>query len=292
MTQIAPRDLLLLLGITVIWGLNLVVSKFGVAEVPPILFTTMRFALLAAVLIPFLRVFRGQMGPLIIAGLMSGAVCFGLMFAGLATAQNVSSVAIAGQLGVPFTTLLSVALLGEVVHWRRWTGITMSFLGIMVMGFDPQVLQYWQSLALVISSAFVGALGLIAVKKLRGIGPLNMQAWFAAVSVVPLAAVSFALERPTLEQLSQVSFVGWGAVVYSALAGSLVGHTGFYYLLQRYPVTSVAPMTVLSPVLSVVFGVWLLGDVLTTRIAVGGLLTLTGVVIITWRERQLTDTGS
>jgi drug/metabolite transporter (DMT)-like permease len=28
---------------------------------------------------------------------------------------------------VPFTTLLSVALLGETVRWRRWTGIAMSF---------------------------------------------------------------------------------------------------------------------------------------------------------------------
>ena len=292
MRDIAPRDLLLLLGITVIWGLNLVISKFGVEEIPPVLFTTMRFALLAAVLTPFLRVFRGQMGALIVAALMSGAVCFGLMFAGLAIAQNVSSVAIAGQLGVPFTTLLSVALLGEVVHWRRWTGITLSFLGIMVMGFDPQVLQYWQSLALVIASAFVGALGLIAVKKLRGIGPLQMQAWLAWVSVPPLIAVTLALEQPNLSQLADVSMVGWGAVAYSALAGSLIGHTGFYYLLQRYPVTSVAPLTVLSPVLSVAFGVWLLGDVLTMRIGIGGLLTLSGVVIITMRERRITDTGS
>ena len=84
----------------------------------------------------------------------------------------------------------------------------------------------------------------------------------------------------------------WAAIAYTALGGSLLAHTGFYYLVQRYPVTSVAPLTVLSPVFSVIFGVTLLDDALTPRIVVGGLVTLLGVVIINLRERRLTDTGS
>ena len=81
-------------------------------------------------------------------------------------------------------------------------------------------------------------------------------------------------------------------MIYTAVAGSLLAHTIFYWLLQRYPVTSVAPLTVLSPVFSVVFGVTLLHDQLTPRIALGGLLTLGGVVIVALRERHLVDTGS
>jgi O-acetylserine/cysteine efflux transporter len=62
--------------------------------------------------------------------------------------------------------------------------------------------------------------------------------------------------------------------------------------VQRYPVTSVAPLTVLSPVFSVLFGITLLDDAMTPRIAIGGLVTLVGVLIITARERRLADTGS
>ncbi len=292
MTQIAPRDLLLLLGITILWGLNLVISKIGVENLPPILFTTLRFAIMALVLAPFLRIYRGQMGALAVAGLLSGAVCFALMFVGLALAENVASVAIAGQLGVPFTTLLSVALLGEVVHWRRWTGIALSFAGVMVMGLDPRVFEYWPSLAFVIGSAFVGALGLIAVKRLQGVDPLAMQGWFALISLPLLAGLTLAIEQPTAQTVVQAPFAAWGAVLFSALGASVIAHTGFYYLVQRYPVTSVAPLTVLSPVLSVVFGIWWLDDTLTPRIALGGALTLVGVFIIVWRERRLPDTGT
>src|SRR5690606_6191838 len=127
MIAIAPRDLALLVGITFIWGLNIILSKIGVTHIPPILFTFLRFAILAVILVPLLRVRAGQMSALVVAALLSGGLHFALSFAGLRLAENVSSVAIAGQLGVPITTLLSVALLGEVVRWRRWTGILLAF---------------------------------------------------------------------------------------------------------------------------------------------------------------------
>ena len=292
MTRIASRDLLLLLGITIIWGLNLVISKFGLAHLPPLLFTVLRFAVVAVALLPFLRWYDGQMGSLVVAGLLSGGVCFALMFIGLSMAENVAAVAIAGQLGVPFTTLLSVALLGEVVHWRRWTGIGMSFLGILVMGLDPEVFRDWRSLALVIGSAFVGALGLIAVKRLRAVDPIAMQCWFALVSLPLLLAISLPFEQPTFAMFAAAPWSAWAALLFSALGASVIAQTGFYYLVQRYPVTSVAPLTVLSPVLSVVFSVWLLGNELTPRLVVGGVLTLAGVFIIVWRERRIVEVGT
>src|SRR5690606_6247562 len=126
----------------------------GVTHIPPILFTFLRFAILAVILVPLLRVRAGQMSALVVAALLSGGLHFALSFAGLRLAENVSSVAIAGQLGVPITTLLSVALLGDVVRWRRWSGILLAFAGVIIMSFDPQIGGRWQSLALVVASAF------------------------------------------------------------------------------------------------------------------------------------------
>lgn len=292
MTQIAPRHLAALLVITLIWGLNLIVSKIGLAQVPPMLFTALRFAVLAALLWPFLRVVPGKMNAMVVAALLSGAINFALLFAGLAIAQNVSAVAIASQLGIPFTTLLSVALLGETVRWRRWTGIALSFAGVMIIGLDPVVFGFWPSLVLVIASAMVGSLGVIAVKRLPEFKPLEVQAWFSWVSLPVLALLALVAHRPGLAELRAIPLQAWGAIAYTAILGSLIAHTGFYHLVQRYPVTSVAPLTTLSPVFSVIFGITLLGDAMTPRIAVGGLVTLTGVLIITLRERRLTDTGS
>jgi len=292
MMSIAPRDLALLVGITLIWGLNVVVSKIGLLEIPPILFTAMRFLGLGILLLPVLRIRRGKMSAVIVAGVLSVGLNFALNFSGLALAENVSSVAIVSQLGVPFTTLLSVALLDEVVRWRRWTGIALAFLGVIVMVADPTVGGRWESVALVVASAFVSSLGLIAVKKLRGFKPLELQAWFSWVSVPLLIALTVVIERPTLDTFQGISAKSWGALAFTTIAASLVAHTGFYHLVRRYPVTSVAPLTIMSPLFSILFGVVLLHDHLSSRIVLGGACTLAGVVIITLRERRIADTGS
>lgn len=292
MMPVPARDLALLVVITLIWGLNLVVSKLGLEELPPLVFSTLRFALVAACTFPFLRVIRGRMGPMVVAALLAGGLNFALLFAGLSMAQNVSAVAIASQLTVPFTTLLSVGLLGETVRWRRWSGIGLSFAGVLVMGLDPAAFAYWPSLLLVVAAALVGSLGVIAVKRLPGFAPLEIQAWFSWISLPVLAVLAMLIERPALADLAAVSWPTWAALAYTALLGTLVGHTVFFHLVSRHPVTRIAPLTVLSPVFSVGFGVWLLGDVLTPRLVLGGGLTLAGVVIICLREHRLADTGN
>jgi O-acetylserine/cysteine efflux transporter len=292
MMALAPRHLALLIGITLVWGFNLIVAKVGIDSLPPILFTALRFALLALVLTPFLKWRPDLAGALIVVALLLGAVHFGLMFAGLARSASVSTVAIVGQLGVPFTTLLSIVLLGEEVRWRRWTGIGLAFAGACLMGFDPAVFDHLSGTALVVASAFLGSLGLIAVKRLPRLPPLELQAWIAWVSWPLLLALSLATEPVSVDTLRSAGWGGWAGVLYTAIAASLFGHTAYFWLLQRYPVTRIAPMTVLSPVFSVLFGVWLLGDQLTPRVVFGGLLTLAGVFVITLREPQPSDTGS
>jgi O-acetylserine/cysteine efflux transporter len=161
---LAPRDLLFLVFINLIWGFNLIAAKVGVGEFPPLFFTALRFGLVLACLCPLLRIFPGQMRRIFIAVLLSGAVQFALLFVGLQVSNDVSTAAIAGQLGVPFTTLLSVWLLGEVIHWKRKLGIVLAFGGILLMSFEPRVLQYWPGVMLVIASSLCGSLGLIFIK--------------------------------------------------------------------------------------------------------------------------------
>jgi O-acetylserine/cysteine efflux transporter len=292
MLAVAPRDLAFLVLINLIWGFNLIASKIGVGEFPPLLFTALRFALVALALLPFLRIERGAMGGVVVAAVMSGGLHFGLLFVGLTMSDSMSSVAIAGQLGVPFTTLMSIVFLGEVVRWRRWLGITLAFVGVMVIGLDPHVFEYWPGLAMVVLSAFIGSIGLMAVKKLTGWTPLELQAWFALISTPLVGALSLAFEDGQLASLAGATWNGWLALAFTAFVASLVAHTGYYYLVQRYPVTSISPLTVLSPVFGVLFAVTLLDEDMTRRMTLGAVTALTGVFIVALRERKIIETGT
>ena len=287
----SPPHLALILFITLVWGFNYVAGKAGVNELPPILFTGLRFFLLSVLLFPLLKLHRGQMRAIVIISLTMGGLHFSIFYMGLAAAHDVSTVAIASQLGVPFATIMSIVFLKEKVHWKRWTGISASFAGVMIIGFDPVVFQYLNGLVLVILAALVGSVAMIYMRRLEGVGVFELQAWIAVLSWPLLIPLSLLMENGQLAAVSQASWAAWGGVLYTVFGTSLTGHAGMYYLLQRYEVTQTAPLTLLSPVWGVIFGVTLLGDTITPRIILGGAITLIGVAIVSSRQRILVDTG-
>jgi len=283
--------LALILFMTLIWGFNYVAGKAGVNELPPILFTGLRFFTLSILLSPFLKLHRGQMRSIVIISLTMGGLHFSIFYMGLAAAHAVSTVAIASQLGVPFVTIMSILFLNEQVHWRRWAGIGTSFLGVMIIGFDPAVFQYLNGLALVILAAFVGSIAMIYMRRLQGVGVFELQAWIALLSWPVLAPLTLLMEHDQIGAMAHASWAAWGGVMYTVFGTSLIGHAGMYYLLQRYQVTQTAPLTLLSPVWGVFFGVTMLGDTLTPRTIIGGVMTLIGVAIVSSRQKVLVDTG-
>lgn len=292
MSEVSQRHLAQLVLINAIWGFNLVAIKLGVDRFPPVFVGFLRFLIVGLVVLPWLRIRRGEMRWLLIAAIFSGGLQFAIMYTGVALSGNMSSVAIAGQLGIPFATLLSVIVLGERIRWRRWIGIAMSFAGVVVLGFNPEVLESWQGLALIVLGAFVGAIGLIAIKRVRDLNALELQAWLSWGSLPVFLMLSFWLEEGQIESLRNIDLTGAGAVLYSALFASLFAHTAYFALVHRYPVSSVAPLTVLGPVFSVGFAILFLGDVLDWRLLIGGMMTLTGVAVIVMREGKAAGTGS
>ena len=292
MTEVRRSHLWQLVGINAIWGFNIVAVKLSADRFPPVFLSFLRFLIVGLVVWPWLRIRQGEMRWLLTAATCSGGLQFAVMYSGVALSGNMSSVAIAAQLGVPFATLLSIGFLGERIHWRRWLGIGMSFIGVGLIGFSPDVFHSWAGLLLIVVAAFIGAVGLIAIKRVHELEPLELQAWLAWGSVPLLLPLSLVLEDGQLQSLWSAGPIGWGALLYSAALASLVAHTAYFALIRRYPVTSVAPITVLTPIFSVLFSVLLLGDVLDWRMIFGGLLTLTGITVIVVRGRNVAATGT
>lgn len=279
------RDFILLLAISVVWGLNFVVAKWGLGEIPPFLFTGVRFLIIAVLLIPFLKWAPGQMRRVLIIAATAGFLHFGLMFGGLAL-TDASIGAIVVQLNVPFATLLSIFFLGEAVGWRRWTGLALAFGGVALISFDPRVFGFMTGILLMAGGAFSMAVAMIFMRKIEGVGPLQMQAWLAWISAPLLLAATFIFDTSHVEIVQNAHWWAWAAIAYSAIAASIFGHAAMYQLLQRYEVSLVGPLTLLAPVFGILFSVWLLHEDLTWRIVVGAAITFAGVAIVASRQKS------
>lgn len=280
----SPRDIALLLLICLAWAINFLTSALALREIPPFLFTALRFALLALPLVFLLkRPAPGQWPRLVAVCLCVGVLHFGLSFTALKLAGDLSSPAIVMQSYVPMTTLLAWWLLGERFAWRTGVAIAVSFAGVLVLGFDPLVLDRPMALLLMLISAAFLAVGTVLMKGLRGLDAYSQQGWTALFSVLPLLAISAVVEPGALTQLPSASWVAWAGALYAAFVSSLLGHGLYYVLVQRHPVAQVTPWLLLVPVLAVALGITFWGDRPGPRLWLGGAMVLGGVLIIALR---------
>ncbi len=282
-----PLHFLLLFAICLIWAGNFIAAAFAVRELEPITFTVARYLLVLALVFPLLRwPARDQWWKLLACCWTMGALHFGLVFLALGRSDDVSSVALLMQVYIPMSTLLAVFLLGEQIGWRTASGIAVAFAGVMVMGLDPLVLAQIDVLVLVLLSAFVLALGTILMRGLKGISVLNFQAWNAALSLPPLLLLALIIEQPAASLAAAAHRPEiWLALAYSAIGASIIGHGGFYWLIQRHEVNRITPYLLLVPVLAVLLGIVFWGDRPGPRLLIGGGLVLAGVLWITLRAR-------
>lgn len=278
------RDILLVILITLVWGLNFIAVKWAVEDLPPLVANALRFTIVAILLAPFLRIVSGKMKDLLAAAVSLGVIHFGAVFMGMQAAGGVGAVAIASQLNVPFSTMLAVLILRETVGWKRVTGIALSFAGVMVLGFDPEVFAYWDALAIIVFAAFMYSVSAILMRRLKDVRAVTTQAWVGVAGMVGSLLLSLMFETGQWQAVSSAGDWAWSGVIYSAIAASIIGHGGANYLLRQYEVSVVSPYFLMMPVFAVLGGILILDEDFTWRMAVGALLTLLGVMIVTLRN--------
>jgi O-acetylserine/cysteine efflux transporter len=277
------EDVLLTVMVMVLWGLNFVVAKVGLEELPPMLLVGIRFALVALLLIGFVPIPRGNIGKIVALSMSMGALHFGLMFMGIRDVDAaIASVAI--QLQVPFAALLAWIFLGDRLGWRRLGGMALAFLGIVVIAGEPRMTANLAPLGLIITASFLWAVGNVQLRDLRAVGPMALNAWLALFAAPQMLVASAIFEDGQWEALAGAGWKGWGAIVYMIVFVTIIGYGFWYRMAQRYPVNLTMAHTLQVPVWGVLASVGLLGERLTWAMVAGSLLTLAGVaVIVLWR---------
>lgn len=286
----SPRELGVFALMCVVWGFHYVVLKTGVSELPPLLYAALRMSVVAVLMAPFLRWRPGMMGRVLTAGVCLGALNYAFLLNGVKHAPA-SAAAIAIELYVPFATILSVIFLGEKVGWRRIAGISFAFAGVVIVAMardsGAENARIGIGVALVGCCALVESVGAILVKKIKGFRPQELLAWFAVVGAGFLWGASLVADGAPARHLGDASTgIVVSTVLYSAIGASIFGHTAYYWLLQRLPVSQVAVSTLLTTLLGVACSVLFLGERMTTQFLIGGAMVLAGVGFVLLRAAK------
>jgi drug/metabolite transporter (DMT)-like permease len=282
------RDFGVLVLVCLVWAGNNIISKIVVAHwgVPPLAYASVRFALVALVTLPWLLPAPRPTWRIIVVALLMGAGNFALLFMGFKTASP-SAASVIIQLGVPFTTILSVFMLGERIRWKRGVGIALTLAGAVTVMWSPHGLQLSAGLWLIAAAALTGSLGAVMMKQIEGVKPLQFQAWVGFSSFLPLALISALTEPGSIPAAVNAGWPFVTAVVFSALVVSVIGHTAYYGLIQRYEANLIAPLTLMTPLMTIGLGVLITHDHFDLKMGVGAALALIGVLIIALRKNQV-----
>lgn len=278
------RDFVILVGICLIWAANNVVSKLvvGMWQVPPLFYAALRFAIVALVTLPWLRPMPGPPWRIVLVGLLMGGGNFALLFIGLQSVSP-SEAAVVAQAGVPMTTLLSIVMLGERIHWRRALGIALTLVGVLLVVWEPGI-AVSAGMITILAAALSGSLGAVLMKQMDEVAPLRFQAWVGMSSLALLLPLSALLER---QGWFHAVAAGWpfvGAVLFSALVVSVLAHTAYYVLIQRYEANLLSPLTLITPLATIGMGIAITGDRLDARTIAGSAIALIGVLIVALRR--------
>lgn len=280
------RDIALLVLLCLIWAGNVLVSRVVVTDlgVPPLWYAALRTVVVMVALAPWLKwPGRDWWRVALVTTAVSGGG-FALLFVGLQDA-TASSAAIVQLAGAPMTVLMAMVILKEQVRWRRGIGIVMALSGVLLAVASPSGWENSTGLLFVFAGAFVGALGSVYLKTIE-LSALRMMAWAGFFSTALLLPLSLLLERGQIEASLAAPLELAGALAFSGLIVSVFAHTAYFRILQKNEAGVVAPITLLTPVFTILMGATLAREPVGLMMLAGAALAVSGVLVIAVRPSK------
>ena len=255
---------LLALGTALISGLNVFIGKIGVTAIKdPIVFTTLKNAAVAVLLLGTFMVFRRwhevraltkqHWLKLLAIGIVGGSVPFALFFIGLSRTTALNATLIHKTLFL-WVLLLAIPILKERMTRGQWIGIGMvAAANLFIGGFQGFKLNAGE--LMILGATILWAVeNIIAKKVLKNVSSLTVSA--ARMVFGSVILMVFVAMRGGGDAATQLTAVQWGWTLLSSAL--LVGYVlTWYAALKRAPATYVAvllvPATLITNVLTAVF---------------------------------------
>src|SRR5438477_1295747 len=278
---------LIMVGLTLSWGLNQVSIKLALPEIPPFVQATVRSTGALLIIVLWAR-YRGV--PLtwrdgtLAGGLIAGAL-FGAEFLLIFPALQFTAASRATLFiyTAPFFVALgSGFLLGENLRAVQWLGLVCSFAGLVVAFGVPDAArdgrQLLGDIMMVAAGAAWGATALvIKASRLRSAPAEKVLAWQLAVSIPMLAAGALLMGERMTASPSAWS-LGW--LAYQTFWVVSLTYAVWFAMVQRYSASRLSAFTFLTPLFGVASGHFVLGEPISWAFAVAVVLVIGGLILV------------
>ncbi|PRC90927.1 EamA family transporter [Solimicrobium silvestre] len=293
-TRLSPLVLLCLVATWFIWGSMYLAIKWALVSFPPFYQMGTQF-IVAGILLAMFAKWRGANWPepsQWVGGSILGALLLlgGYGFTALAETRVGSGLVVAFSAVVPSMVALAEWPYGARPGMRRGIGIVVGLIGIFLLTQGSGFSASTSGLLFMFIACVTWSIGSVwAVYGLPGGISLKIAPGFMGhasqmlIGGVMLLLVSFAVGEVPVWPPEPMALASWS---YLMVAGSLVGYTAYMLLLERTSPTLASSYTYVNPIVALVLGTVLGGELVTSFEWVAVAVVLIGVILLMWKQRS------
>lgn len=273
--------LLLAVLITAIWGVNFSVIKLGLHAVDPFLLAGIRFTLCALPAILFIKKPDVPWRYLIGYGLVFGIGLWGLVNLGIQAGLSAGIASLLLQFSAFFTLLLGSLVFRERLSRYQIAGGLIACAGLLSIFFITDGSVTISGVLLVLAGAIAWSVANIISKRAGTRQVFAFLVWSSAFAPLPLFLLDGVVNgmagyRALYSHADSLSLL---SILFQAYPNTLLGYWVWNGLLKRYPVSTVAPLSLLVPVFGILGSVAIFGETLSTQKIAALVLIVTGLAV-------------
>jgi drug/metabolite transporter (DMT)-like permease len=288
MHALSRQQLAMLILLTLVWGINWPIMKFGVTGFPPLTFRTLcmwiGLPVLGLVLVwrrvPF-TIARAHWRELAVL------TVFNMLFwhtLAILAIQSLSSgrAAILGYTMPVFSALIGAAWFGQRLAGRAWFGVAAAAMGVVLLLWHEITALSGKPLgvAMMLVAAATWALGTQLMRRTSLSHPtLAISFWMTVFTTLWMSALSALFERSAWVAPNPAQ---WGAIVYNAIGVFAFAQVAWLMLARDLPPIASTLSVMFIPVLGVFSGAWWLGEVLHWQDWTAVALVMLAIATVLW----------
>ena len=255
------KHLTLAVLVTAIWGLNFPVTKLGLAAIDPLLLTALRFTLAALPWVFFVKRPPIAIKWLAAYGLIFGVAMWALINLGIEWGVPPGTAALLIQFSAFFTMGWGVLLFREHLSPGQMLGMGLAVLGLLSIILASPGHGTTLGYGLLLVSAFSWSVGNVIIKQSKVREMFAFVVWASVFPPIPLLALTWLAHGPApfAALATQFEWVAVFSLLFQVYAATHFCYWGWNLLLREYPVSTVAPLSLLIPVFGIAGSMLMLG---------------------------------
>lgn len=213
---------------------------------------------------------------------------FGAMLCTYLAAKSISSGLISVIFGLsPLVSgLLAQRILGDKTFTKmRWVATFVALIGLLIVCANDLSIEEkgYSGIALILTAVLLFSTSGVLVKR----SSANLHPFATTVGALLLSIPLYMVSMLVLD--TPVAISEWGArslasIVYLALFGSLVGFVSYFYVLQKLSPSTVALVTLITPVFAIILGALLNNEAIGLSLMIGASCIVSGLMIYHWGD--------